>query len=172
MTPDSGYLVPGQSRCTIHRPERGLRPMAVYGPRRLLLPSRVRRRWQAMGQAPVPSASRLLIRADAGGQWGTALARTGSDCRYWPIRHSKLNRRVPPPTRDQQWNNLPTPLGGPEQSELARKPVPLVANEVVSDFCLGSTTTSDGAAGSEPTGHQPIPDRYAPGRRTRSHLFA
>ena len=130
----------------------------------------IRRWWRGMGQALYPSATRLLITADAGGSNGYRL-------RLWKLELQKLADETGLeidvchlPTRDQQVEQDRTPLVLRDQSELARKAAgqPRGGGELDR-----GDHDPDGAAGSEPTGHQPIPGRaHRIGRRTRSHLFA
>ena len=99
--------------------------------------------------------------------------------RWWrgialPERHSAADNRKLELQKlaegDQQVEQDRTPLVLRDQSELARKAAgqPRGGGELDR-----GDHDPDGAAGSEPTGHQPIPGRaHRIGRRTRSHLFA
>ena len=86
-----------------------------------------------------PSATRLLITADAGGSNGYRLRLWKLGCRNWRMR--RAFRRVPPPTRDQQVEQDRTPLVLRDQSELARKAAG--QPEVVVNL-IGATTTRTG----------------------------
>ena len=125
----------------------------------------IRRWWRGMGQALYPSATRLLITADAGGSNGYRL-------RLWKLELQKLADEtgleidvchLPPGT--SKWNKIEHRLfSAISQNRAAGQPWGVLDR---------GDHDPDGAAGSEPTGHQPIPGRaHRIGRRTRSHLFA
>ena len=113
----------------------------------------IRRWWRGMGQALYPSATRLLITADAGGSNGYRL-------RLWKLELQKLADEtgleidvchLPPGT--SKWNKIDRLFSAISQNWRGK---PLVSHEVVVNL-IGATTTRTGLR--VQSGHQPIPGR-------------
>ena len=132
----------------------------------------IRRWWRGMGQALYPSATRLLITADAGG----SNAGIGSACGSWSCRNWRMRRALkstcatshqgPASGASTRSNTACSPRSG---QNWRGKPAGQPRGGMVN--LIGATTTRTGTAGSEPTGHQPIPGRaHRIGRRTRPSI--
>ena len=136
----------------------------------------IRRWWRGMGQALYPSATLLLITADAGDSNGFPrfIACGSWSCRNWRMRRFLKSTCQPRSTRDQQVEVVRSTACSPRSVRTG--PGQSSAGEPRGGALLldRGDHVPDGAAGSDSTGHPPIPgqaDRFAP-HELRSHLFA